>query len=289
MDLLGHYNYYVVVVLMMIGFYAVIACGNMAKKIMGLNLFQTSAFILFISAGKILGGSTPILRDGVEVYSNPLPHVLILTAIVVGVATTAVGLALAVRINEAYGSIEDDLLIETEDGDERRRGARMTVLEWLPFSVLVPLVAAPVCALLPGRVLPWLMAFLSIAASAVITAFVLPAAMDETLRYSFGNWPPPIGIEYRVDSVNALLALLIAWMAVVILPWARLSVNQEVPERQGPFYALFMLAFAGLMGIVLTGDAFNVFVFLEISSLSTYALDRAWSETRGTCCRPSAT
>ncbi|MBY6204928.1 cation:proton antiporter subunit C [Halomonas denitrificans] len=115
MDLLGHYNYYVVVVLMMIGFYAVIARGNMAKKIMGLNLFQTSVFILFISAGKILGGATPILRDGVEVYSNPLPHVLILTAIVVGVATTAVGLALAVRINEAYGSIEDDLLIEAED------------------------------------------------------------------------------------------------------------------------------------------------------------------------------
>jgi multicomponent Na+:H+ antiporter subunit D len=148
----------------------------------------------------------------------------------------------------------------------------MTVLEWLPFSVLVPLIAAPVCALLPGRVLPWLLAFLSVAAAAVVTAFVLPAAMDETLRYSFGNWPPPIGIEYRVDSVNALLALLIAWMGVVILPWARMSVNQEVPERQGPFYALFLLAFAGLMGIVLTGDAFNVFVFLEISSLSTYAL-----------------
>lgn len=148
----------------------------------------------------------------------------------------------------------------------------MTVLEWLPFSVLVPLIAAPVCALMPGRILPWLFAFLSIVASAAITAFVLPAAMDETLRYAFGNWPPPIGIEYRVDSVNALLALLVAWMGVVILPWARLSVNQDVPERQGPFYALFLLAFAGLMGIVLTGDAFNVFVFLEISSLSTYAL-----------------
>ena len=148
----------------------------------------------------------------------------------------------------------------------------MTVLEWLPFSVLVPLIAAPVCALLPGRLLPWLLAFASVAASAVITAFVLPAAIDETLRYSFGNWPPPIGIEYRVDSVNALLAVLIAWMGVIILPWARLSVNREVPERQGPFYALFLLALAGLMGIVLTGDAFNVFVFLEISSLSTYAL-----------------
>jgi len=117
MDLLGHFNYYVVVILMMIGFYAVIARGNMAKKIMGLNLFQTSAFILFISAGKIIGGSTPIYEKGVELYSNPLPHVLILTAIVVGVATTAVGLALAVRIREAYGSIEDEQLVE-DDGDE---------------------------------------------------------------------------------------------------------------------------------------------------------------------------
>ena len=114
MEFLGHYNYYIVVVLMMIGFYVVIARGNMVKKIMGLNLFQTSAFIMFISAGKIIGASTPILRDGVDVYSNPLPHVLILTAIVVGVATTAVGLALTVRINEAYGSIEDDLLSEDE-------------------------------------------------------------------------------------------------------------------------------------------------------------------------------
>lgn len=114
MEFLGHYNYYIVVVLMMIGFYVVIARGNMVKKIMGLNLFQTSAFIMFISAGKIIGASTPILRDGIEVYSNPLPHVLILTAIVVGVATTAVGLALTVRINEVYGSIEDDLLSEEE-------------------------------------------------------------------------------------------------------------------------------------------------------------------------------
>ncbi|MDX1625838.1 MAG: cation:proton antiporter subunit C [Wenzhouxiangellaceae bacterium] len=115
MGLLGNFNYWVVVVLMMIGFYAVIARGNMVKKIMGLNLFQTSVFILFISSGKIIGGATPIIRKGVEVYSNPLPHVLILTAIVVGVATTAVGLALAVRIQEAYGSIEDDELADDDD------------------------------------------------------------------------------------------------------------------------------------------------------------------------------
>lgn len=118
MGWLGLFNYWVVIVLMMIGFYAVVARGNMAKKIMGLNLFQTSVFIMFISAGKIIGGSTPILRDGVEVYSNPLPHVLILTAIVVGIATTAVGLALAVRVHEAYGSIEDDLLSEDDPPED---------------------------------------------------------------------------------------------------------------------------------------------------------------------------
>lgn len=123
MDLLGHYNYYVVVILMMIGFYAVIAKGNMVKKIIGLNLFQTSAFILFISAGKIIGASTPIYREGVDLYSNPLPHVLILTAIVVGVATTAVGLALAVRIRETYGSIEDEQLVE-DDGEDWSFGDR---------------------------------------------------------------------------------------------------------------------------------------------------------------------
>jgi multicomponent Na+:H+ antiporter subunit C len=119
MTVLGLFNYWVVITLMMIGFYCVIARGNMVKKIMGLNLFQTSVFIMFISVGKVIGGSTPILRDGVDVYSNPLPHVLILTAIVVGVATTAVGLALAIRINEAYGSIEDDELSDEEPTDRQ--------------------------------------------------------------------------------------------------------------------------------------------------------------------------
>lgn len=114
MEVLGLYNYWIVIVLMMIGLYCVIARGNMVKKIMGLNIFQTSVFILFISAGKIIGGSTPILKDGVEIYTNPLPHVLILTAIVVGVATTAVGLALAVRIHENFGTIEDELIDDEE-------------------------------------------------------------------------------------------------------------------------------------------------------------------------------
>ena len=104
----GLYNYWIVVVLMMIGLYIVIARGNLVKKLVGLNVFQASVFILYITLGKVTGGTAPIIEEGFTVYSNPLPHVLILTAIVVGVATTALGLALVVRINEAYGSIEED-------------------------------------------------------------------------------------------------------------------------------------------------------------------------------------
>lgn len=112
---IGLFNYWVVILLMMIGFYIVIDAGNLMKKIIGLNIFQTSVFILYISQGKVAGGSAPILADNITVYSNPLPHVLILTAIVVGVATTALGLALIVRIKDAYGSIEEED-IHRQDG-----------------------------------------------------------------------------------------------------------------------------------------------------------------------------
>ncbi|MBT8430407.1 MAG: cation:proton antiporter subunit C [Gammaproteobacteria bacterium] len=110
----GIFNYLVVVVLMMAGFYVVIAQGNLIKKLVGLGLFQTSVFILYITMGNLAGGRAPIVVEGVTAYSSPLPHVLILTAIVVGVATTAVGLALAVRIHEAYDSVEEDQ-IHAED------------------------------------------------------------------------------------------------------------------------------------------------------------------------------
>lgn len=105
---LGLYNYWIVIFLMMVGFYVVIAHGNLIKKVVGLNIFQTSVFILYISMGKVEGGAAPILDDAVTAYSNPLPHVLILTAIVVGVATTALALALIVRIKEAYGTVEEE-------------------------------------------------------------------------------------------------------------------------------------------------------------------------------------
>ena len=104
----GLYNYWMVIVLMMTGFYIVIARGNLVKKIVGLNIFQTSVFILHISMGVVEEGTAPILDEAFTVYSNPLPHVLILTAIVVGVSTTALGLALVVRIRESYDTIEED-------------------------------------------------------------------------------------------------------------------------------------------------------------------------------------
>jgi multicomponent Na+:H+ antiporter subunit C len=108
------YNYWVVIVLMMIGFYIVIVQGNLIKKLIGLNIFQTSVFIFYISVGKVADGSAPILADGVSVYSNPLPHVLILTAIVVGIATMALALALVVRIKNAYGTVEEEELQERD-------------------------------------------------------------------------------------------------------------------------------------------------------------------------------
>ena len=117
-DVLANWNYFIVIGLMMTGFYAVIARGNMVKKMVGLNIFQTSVFMLYISMGKVADGTAPILTgDPQTVYSNPLPHVLILTAIVVGVATTAVGYALIIRIQESFGTIEDDDIIKLLDDE----------------------------------------------------------------------------------------------------------------------------------------------------------------------------
>ncbi len=117
--------YWLLFGLMMIGLYVVISHGNLLKKLIGLSLFQSGVFLFFISLGKVDGGTAPIVSDEIETYSHPLPQVLILTAIVVGVATLAVGLALAVRIFEAYGSIEEDELAERDaaaaiDRDEVR-------------------------------------------------------------------------------------------------------------------------------------------------------------------------
>lgn len=114
---LGLLNYWAVIVLMMVGFYTLIARGNLVKKLIGLNIFQTSVILMYVSFGKVEGGTAPILVEAAEhageaaepvLYSNPLPHVLMLTAIVVGVATLALGLSIVVRIHEAYGTVEED-------------------------------------------------------------------------------------------------------------------------------------------------------------------------------------
>lgn len=119
----SHYVYWLIFALMMIGLYIVISHGNVVKKMIGLNLFQVSVFMFYISLGKVSGGSAPVLEEGIETYSNPLPHVLILTAIVVGVATTALGLALVVRIFDAYGTLEEHDVLEREAADDAADGA----------------------------------------------------------------------------------------------------------------------------------------------------------------------
>ena len=117
-EIIANYNYWITIFLMVAGLYIVVAKSNMIKTLLGLGVFQTSVYLLYLSPGKILGGTPPILEDGFEVYSNPLPHVLILTAIVVGVATLALGLALVVRINESYGTIEEDEIMDVVDMED---------------------------------------------------------------------------------------------------------------------------------------------------------------------------
>jgi multicomponent Na+:H+ antiporter subunit C len=110
----AHFNYIATIFLMMAGLYIVSARSNLVKKLVGLSIFQTSVYLLYIEPGKIIGGTPPIIDPAFAVYSNPLPHVLILTAIVVGVATLALGLALVVRINEAYETIEEDEILDRD-------------------------------------------------------------------------------------------------------------------------------------------------------------------------------
>jgi multicomponent Na+:H+ antiporter subunit C len=123
------YNYEIAIFLSMLGFYVVVSRGNLIKKVAGLSMFQTSVFILYISMGVIDGATVPIIVEGMTRYSNPIPSVLILTAIVVGVATTALGLALIVRIREEFGTIEEERLYEIEHRmfakDTARHGASM--------------------------------------------------------------------------------------------------------------------------------------------------------------------
>ncbi|MFC1748086.1 monovalent cation/H+ antiporter subunit D family protein [Pseudomonadota bacterium] len=140
--------------------------------------------------------------------------------------------------------------------------------------VVIPLIAAPVVAVLPRGRWPWAIATTVAASCAVLAAMQLWAVLyGGTISYELGGWAPPWGIEYRIDAVNAFVALIVAVIAAVTLPYALLSVEREIPEDRIPlFYSALLLCLTGLLGITQTGDIFNVFVFLEISSLSSYAL-----------------
>ncbi|HEB88969.1 MAG TPA: Na+/H+ antiporter subunit C [Deltaproteobacteria bacterium] len=122
MQLVAHWNYFAVIILMMVGLYIAISRGNLVKKVMGMNIFQTSVILLYVSMGKVSGGTAPILIEGRDdiIYSNPVPHVLMLTAIVVGVASTALGLALVVRIRESYGTVEEDEIVALDRAEDER-------------------------------------------------------------------------------------------------------------------------------------------------------------------------
>ena len=140
--------------------------------------------------------------------------------------------------------------------------------------VVIPLLAAPLVAVFPSGRFAW---GVSVLVSWVVFAFACWQLINVTtggiISYELGGWAPPWGIEYRVDAANALVALIVSGIAAVTLPYALQSVISEIPEQQHSlFYAAFMLCLTGLLGITQTGDIFNLFVFLEISSLSSYAL-----------------
>lgn len=119
-DLLtSRYTYLLTAALMAIGLYIVIASPNLVKKVIGMNLFQTAIFLLFISAAYVAGGDVPVVSSapGETTVANPLPHVIVLTAIVVGVAMTAIALALIVRIYSSYGTFREDALQEVRTDD----------------------------------------------------------------------------------------------------------------------------------------------------------------------------
>jgi len=140
--------------------------------------------------------------------------------------------------------------------------------------VVLPLITAPVVAALPNGRLPWAISTLVSWSVFVLASMqLINVSTGNVISYELGGWAPPWGIEYRIDAANALVALIVSVIAAVTLPYALKSVEKEIPKSQHSlFYAAFMLCFTGLLGITLTGDIFNLFVFLEISALSSYAL-----------------
>ena len=150
-----------------------------------------------------------------------------------------------------------------------------TFADHLPvLQVLVPFVAAPLVVIIGARALAWPLAFAASFIATVIAAVLMLGVIDgEVISYAIGGWLPPLGIEYRIDAANAFVLLLISAISTVVLLYAKVSVADEIPEKNHTlFYAAYLLCLTGLLGVAATGDAFNVFVFLEISSLATYVL-----------------
>jgi len=142
------------------------------------------------------------------------------------------------------------------------------------LQVVVPLLAAPLCAILRQGTIAWLIALVANWCAFVISiALVLQVRELGIISYELGGWAPPIGIEYRVDLVNAFVLMVVSGVGAVIIPYARKSIESEIPRAQrGWFYTMYLLCLTGLLGVTITGDAFNIFVFLEISSLSSYVM-----------------
>jgi len=150
-----------------------------------------------------------------------------------------------------------------------------TLMDHLPILVvLVPFLAAPLTVLLGSRRLAWPIAFVASLTSFLISIRLLLQVIDGgVISYHIGGWVPPLGIEYRIDAANAFVLLLVSAIGTIVMPYTVQSIKSEISERhQTLFYTMYLLCFTGLLGVVATGDAFNVFVFLEISSLSTYVL-----------------
>ena len=272
--------YFVTIFLMMAGCSSSSRAATSIKKLVGLGIFQTSVYLLYIAPGKLVGGTAPIIeRRPSRVYSNPLPHVLILTAIVVGVATLALGLALVVRIREAYDTHRGRRDPARSDaGAEAAHPPRHEPRrQHLPaLQVVVPLLAAPLTVLLRRRDARLRRRRWRRAGGAGDRRWRCGCRSRDggTISYAIGNWPPPWGIEYRVDRLNAfVLVLVVRHRRASCCRTAAPASQREIPPQQHYlFYTMFALCLAGLLGIAITGDAFNIFVFLEISSLSTYVL-----------------
>ena len=142
------------------------------------------------------------------------------------------------------------------------------------LQIVIPLLAAVLCAVLPRGNLAWAVALAASWAMPVVSGLMLQEVLaNGPISYAMGDWAPPWGIEYRVDAASGFLLVLISVVGAVIMPYAQTSVAAEIEERNVPwFYTMYLLCLAGLLGIAITGDAFNAFVFLEVSSLSTYAM-----------------